>query len=49
MFRCSGKNFKHNKGYSMFPAYSFSTEDTKYITNSKDLYEKLSTTLEEYK
>jgi hypothetical protein len=49
MFRCSGKNFKYNEGYSMFPAYAFSIKDTKYITNSKDLYDKLAITLAEYK
>jgi hypothetical protein len=42
------QNFKHNEGHSMSPAYSFSIKDTKHITNSKDLYEKLATTLEEY-
>jgi hypothetical protein len=32
----------------MSPAHSFSVKDTKYTTNSKDLYKKLPTTLEEY-
>jgi hypothetical protein len=33
----------------MFPTYSFSIKDAKYITNSKDLYENLAITLEEHK